>query len=46
MRHQRMVPIKVKAEEKWNKSTLLTSAKHTWLETGVLEGEVEYNECP
>ena len=39
-----MVPIKVKAEEKWNKSTLLTSAKHTWLETGVLEGEVEYNE--
>jgi len=28
----------------WNKSSLLVSGDHTWLETGVLEGEVEYNE--
>lgn len=28
----------------WQKNNLLTSADHTWLETGVLEGEVEYNE--
>jgi gliding motility-associatede transport system auxiliary component len=28
----------------WNKSSLLVSADHTWLETGVLEGEIEYNE--
>jgi len=28
----------------WKKSSLLTSADHTWLETGVLEGEIEYNE--
>ena len=27
----------------WNTSSLLISADHTWLETGVLEGEVEYN---
>jgi len=28
----------------WNKSSLLVSGDHTWLETGVLEGEIEYNE--
>jgi len=28
----------------WSKSSLLVSGDHTWLETGVLEGEVEYNE--
>ena len=28
----------------WIKSSLLVSGDHTWLETGVLEGEVEYNE--
>ncbi len=27
----------------WNKSSLLMSADHTWLETGVLEGKIEYN---
>ena len=40
--------IQVKEQEEdiaqWNKSSLLISADHTWLETGVLEGEVEYNE--
>jgi len=40
--------IQVKKQEgdiaQWNKSSLLISADHTWLETGVLEGEVEYNE--
>jgi len=28
----------------WIKSSLLVSGDHTWLETGMLEGEVEYNE--
>ncbi len=28
----------------WQKSDLIVSADHTWLETGALEGEVEYNE--
>ena len=28
----------------WNKSSLLVSGDHTWLETGVLEGEIEYDE--
>jgi len=28
----------------WNKSSLLVSGDHTWLETGVLEGEIEFNE--
>lgn len=28
----------------WNKSSLLKSGDHTWLETGVLEGEIEFNE--
>ncbi len=28
----------------WNKSSLLTSADHTWLEMGVPKGEIEYNE--
>jgi len=40
--------IQVKEQEEdiaqWNKSSLLISADHTWLETGVLVGEVEYNE--
>jgi ABC-type uncharacterized transport system involved in gliding motility auxiliary subunit len=40
--------IQVKKQEgniaQWNKSSLLISADHTWLETGVLEGEIEYNE--
>ena len=36
--------ISVGDDEQWNKSSLLISADHTWLETGVLEGEVEYNE--
>ena len=34
----------VKNLTQWNISSLLTSADHTWLETGVLEGEIEYNE--
>ena len=40
------IQINDQAEElaPWNKSSLLTSADHTWLETGVLEGEIEYNE--
>jgi len=41
-------PIQIKEKEgdiaQWNKSSLLISADHTWLETGVLEGEIEYNE--
>ena len=40
--------IQVKKQEEdlatWIKSSLLESGDHTWLETGVLEGEVEYNE--
>ena len=32
-------------EAPWRKSSLLVSADHTWLETGVLEGEIEYNEA-
>jgi len=36
--------INVRDDEQWNTSSLLTSGDHTWLETGVLEGEVEYNE--
>jgi len=36
--------INARDNEQWNKSSLLTSANHTWLETGVLEGEIEYNE--
>ena len=40
--------IQVKEQEDdlapWNKFSLLVSGDHTWLETGVLEGEVEYNE--
>jgi hypothetical protein len=44
--------IKVKDQEQdqdlaeWNKSNLLVSGEHTWLKTGVLEGEieVEFNE--
>ncbi len=36
--------INVRDDEQWNKSSLLISADHTWLETGVLEGEIEYNE--
>ena len=35
--------INVKDGAQWNTSSLLISADHTWLETGVLEGEVEYN---
>lgn len=35
--------INVRDNEQWNTSSLLISADHTWLETGVLEGEVEYN---
>ncbi len=30
--------------EKWNKSSLLISSEHSWLETGSLQGEVEFNE--
>jgi hypothetical protein len=33
-----------KDQAPWIKSSLLVSGDHTWLETGVLEGEVEYNE--
>ncbi|MFB3116632.1 MAG: GldG family protein [Gammaproteobacteria bacterium] len=36
--------INVRDDEQWNTSSLLISGDHTWLETGVLEGEVEYNE--
>ena len=36
--------IDVKDEKQWHKSSLLMSADHTWLETGILEDEVEYNE--
>jgi len=40
--------IQVKEKEgaiaQWNKSSLLMSADHTWLDTAVLEGEIEYNE--
>ena len=44
--------IKVKDQEEalfnnsatWDKSSVLITADHTWLETGVLEGEIEYNE--
>jgi ABC-type uncharacterized transport system involved in gliding motility auxiliary subunit len=44
--------IKVKVQEEdhvnnpatWDKSSILITADHTWLETGVLEGEIEYNE--
>ena len=40
--------IQVKEQEEdlaaWNKSSLLVSGDHTWLETGVLEGEIEFNE--
>ncbi|MCH8078708.1 MAG: GldG family protein [Proteobacteria bacterium] len=35
--------INVKDGAQWNTSSLLISADHTWLETGVLEDEVEYN---
>jgi ABC-type uncharacterized transport system involved in gliding motility auxiliary subunit len=28
----------------WDKSSVLITADHTWLETGVLEGEIDYNE--
>lgn len=35
---------RVKNLTQWNISSLLTSADHTWLETGELEGEIEYNE--
>ncbi len=34
--------INVRDNEQWNTSSLLMSADHTWLETGILEGEVEY----
>lgn len=36
--------INVRDNEQWNTSSLLISGDHTWLETGVLEGEIEYNE--
>jgi len=36
--------INARDSEQWNKSSLLISADHTWLESGVLEGEIEYNE--
>ena len=36
--------IKVKDETQWNKSSLLISGDHTWLKTGALEDEVEFNE--
>ncbi len=36
--------INVRDDEQWSTSSLLISGDHTWLETGVLEGEVEYNE--
>ncbi len=35
--------INVRDNEQWNTSSLLISADHTWLETGILEGEVEYD---
>lgn len=28
----------------WEKSSVLRTADHTWQETGILEGEIEYNE--
>ena len=36
--------INVRDNEQWDTSSLLISGDHTWLETGVLEGEIEYNE--